>query len=78
MYLETWYYNLHVKGANVAKETTSGLCSEDFSFPSVTWSRPRLGKHFEGACPNLLQISKKSFRVTMGNFKSKIRSWSFP
>ena len=26
MYLETSYYSLHVKGANVAKETTSSLC----------------------------------------------------
>jgi len=34
-----------------------------------------LANLYRGACPNCLQISKKSFCVPMGNLKSKIGSY---
>ena len=34
-----------------------------------------LANPYEGACPNCLQISKKSFCVPMGNLKSKLVSY---
>jgi hypothetical protein len=46
------------------------ICREDFSFLSVIWSRPGMGKISRAHIQTLYKISKKSFRVNMGNLKS--------
>jgi hypothetical protein len=42
--------------------------------PSLAF-RPGLANLFEGACPNVVWILNKVFRVPMEILKSKIRSW---
>jgi len=40
--------------------------------------RPVLAHFFEGACPNCLQILKKFFSSTRGNFEELNKSLGFP